>query len=631
VNDLSVSGLSRYIGERVLFENVSFGLARGQRAALIARNGAGKTSLLNIIAGLDAPDGGEVQVRRELRVGYLAQQPQFDGELTVLQVVLQADTEAQRAVAAYELALDRAELHPDDPAAQRALHEALSAVDHLGAWDYEAEVKAVLSRLNIHHLDQRYGSLSGGQQRRVALARVLLQRPDLYLLDEPTNHLDLDMVEWLEGYLRSRQATLLLVTHDRYFLEALCQDIFELADGTLYQHAGSYADYLEAKAARETSALASADKARNLLRTELEWMRRQPKARGTKSQARIEAFYELEAKAARPVEGPALQLEAQMARLGNSILTLSGVSKAHGGRSLIRDFSYTFRRGERLGLVGPNGAGKSTLLDLLTGAQQPDAGSIAVGDTIVFGYYTQTGLRFKPGERVIDIVKAIAEHIVVGRDETLSAEQFLKRFQFEPARQYTPVELLSGGERRRLHLLTILIRQPNFLILDEPTNDLDLPTLQVLEQFLQSFGGCLIVVTHDRYFLDRLVDHLLIFEGPDAHGRPQLRDWNGNYTDYRVWREAEAAQAAPSGAAPSTPAPPPKAAPKPKVRKLSFAEQKEVQQLEADIAQLEASLARLTTEMQASDHAAATAAAHSYTQAQQQLELKTLRWMELSE
>jgi ATP-binding cassette subfamily F protein uup len=624
VNDLSVSGLTRSLGERVLFENLSFGLEQGQRVALIARNGAGKTTLMNIIAGLDSADSGEVKIRREVRVGYLSQQPVFDADLTVLQVVLQADTAAQRAVAAYELAMDRAELDPTNPSAQKGLEVALSEVDHLNAWDYEAEVKAVLSRLNIHHLEQRYGSLSGGQQRRVALARVLLQRPELYLLDEPTNHLDLDMVEWLEGYLKSRRATLLLVTHDRYFLEALCEDIFELANGTLYSYRGSYADYLEGKAAREASTLASAEKARNLLRTELEWMRRQPKARGTKSQARINAFYELETKAAKPVEGPSLQLEAQMSRMGNSILELKHLEKAHGGRTLISDFSYTFRRGERIGLVGPNGAGKSTLLDLITGKQQPDSGTVKVGETIVFGYYTQTGLSFKPGERVIDIVKAIAEHIVVGRDETLSAELFLKRFQFEPARQYTPVELLSGGERRRLHLLTILIRQPNFLILDEPTNDLDLPTLQVLEDFLQSFGGCLIVVTHDRYFLDRLVDHLLIFEG-----KGNLRDWNGNYTDYRAWRDAQGTVGSTSAyAAPQPVAVVTATAPS---RKLSFKKQKELQQLESEIAHLELQLQSHTANMQAADHALAAQAAAAYQETQTSLEAKTLRWMELSE
>ncbi len=630
--DISVSGLTRQLGERVLFKDIRFGLQQGQRVGLIARNGAGKTSLMNILAGIDKPDAGEVSLRRDVRVGYLPQQPKLDANLTVLQVVLQAETEAQKAVAAYEIAMPLAEKNPEDASAQRALQAALAELERLNAWDYEAEVKAVLERLQIVNLHQPYGQLSGGQQRRVALARVLLQRPDIFLLDEPTNHLDLDMVAWLEGFLISRQATLLLVTHDRYFLDALCSEIYELADGTLYHYKGSYADFVEAKAARETSAAASVDKAKNLLRKEAEWMRRQPKARGTKSQARIDSFYDLQARAQAPVEGPKLALELNMARMGSQVLEARNLTKRHGEKLVLKDWSYVFRRGERVGLVGPNGTGKTTLLDLLTGRQQPDSGSVVVGETIKFGYYKQTGLTFLPGQRVIDVVKAIAEVIPIGKDEELTAEQFLRRFQFEPARQYTPVELLSGGERRRLHLLTVLVSQPNFLILDEPTNDLDIPTLQALEDFLQGYQGCLVVVTHDRYFLDRLVEHMFIFEGDGV-----LRDWNGNYTDYCTWRDERVLEGkTPAGipskskdntssqsvsnATGSAPA-----------RKLTFKEQKELNQLEQEIALMEARQTELTAQMQSSDHTTVTTAAAAYQSLQNELDAKTLRWLKLSE
>lgn len=617
MNLLSAENLTKSFGERVLFNNISLGLAQGQRVALVARNGTGKSTLLNILAGRDLPDDGTVSLRTGITLGYLPQQPVFAPGQTVLQAVLDADTPLQQAVRRYE------EITTHSAPDPKLLQQAIDRMQVLGAWDYENEVKQVLQRLGVTQLEAPVASLSGGQQKRVALACVLLRKPDVFILDEPTNHLDIGMVEWLEEYLRSLPAALLLVTHDRYFLESLCPQQLELADRTLYAYNGTYADFLEAREARMNNQQAERDRARNLLRTELEWMRRQPKARGTKAKARIDAFYDLQTKAAAPREQKDIALQVDMARLGSKILELQHVSKSYGARAMLCDFSYVFKKGERLGIVGPNGTGKSTFLNILTGAVPPDAGTVTVGDTIVYGYYTQGGLQFNDGDRVIDIITKIAEVFPAGRDETLTASQMLSRFQFDPARQYTPVANLSGGERRRLHLLTVLVRRPNFLILDEPTNDLDLQTLQVLEDFLLGYEGCLIIVSHDRCFLDRLADHLFVFEG-EGH----IADFNGNYTDYREahyeWgrKEAEPKITTEKVEAPKAE----------NTRKATYKEKQAYEKLTQELAQLEQRKAELETALGATTDAAELLRLSNEVDACiSAIDAKTDEWLQLAE
>lgn len=617
MNLLSAENLTKSFGERVLFQNISFGLARGRRVALVARNGTGKSTLLNILAGKDVPDAGTLSLRTGTTLGYLPQQPVFAAGLTVLQAVLDADTPLQQAVRAYEEVT--AQATPDT----KLLQQALDRMQVLNAWDYENEVKQVLQRLGVTQLDAPVDALSGGQQKRVALACILLRKPDVFILDEPTNHLDIGMVEWLEAYLKNQDATLLLVTHDRYFLESLCPQQLELADRTLYAYNGTYADFLEAREARLANQQAERDRARNLLRTELEWMRRQPKARGTKAKARIDAFYDLQTKAAAPREQKDIALQVDMARLGSKILELQSVGKQFGERVMLRDFSYVFKKGERLGIVGPNGTGKSTFLNILTGNLQPDSGTVTVGDTIVYGYYTQGGLQFQQEDRVIDVIKKIAEVFPVGRDETLSATQMLSRFQFDPQRQYTPVANLSGGERRRLHLLTVLVRRPNFLILDEPTNDLDLQTLQVLEDFLLAYEGCLIIVSHDRCFLDRLADHLFIFEG---NGR--IVDFIGNYTDYREARQqTESANGAEAKPASESAPPETKTA-----RKATYKEKQAYEKLTQELEQLEQRKTELETALgTTTDPAELLRLSHEVAACIAAIETKTDQWLQLAE
>jgi ATP-binding cassette subfamily F protein uup len=528
---LSVDKLSKNYGLKVLFENLTFGIQKGEKMALIAPNGTGKSTLLRILAGQETPDRGEVMTRNGIRIAFLDQEPALQPELTISGYISSGTSEAARIAIAYEKAVhDQAENFNDTTAA--AYEKASAAMDAAGAWDYEQRLAQILGKLNIHDLDQPISTLSGGEKKRVALAFALLDEPDLLILDEPTNHLDVEMIEWLETYLTRSTMTLLMVTHDRYFLDRVCNQILELSEGVLYHHRGNYSYYLEKRAEREEVFATEVAKAGQLLKKELDWMRRQPKARTTKSKSRIASFYETEKKASSRKPDAEMRLEVTMSRMGNKILELEKVSKAWGDKVVLRDFSYTFSKGERIGIIGPNGVGKSTFLKLLNGEVAPDSGKIDTGTTIVFGHYRQQHKPLPEDVRVIDVIKEVAEVITLSDGSRITASQFLEHFMFPGAVQYAPVAKLSGGERRRLALMMVLVQNPNFLILDEPTNDLDLVTLGKLEEFLLGFGGCLIVVSHDRFFMDRLVQHYFAFEGDG-----KIRDFNGTYMEYRELQE----------------------------------------------------------------------------------------------
>lgn len=618
MNYLSAEGLSKSTGERWLFRNITFGLSKGDKVALVGRNGTGKTSLLDVLAGWQAPEEGAVSIRKDVRVGYLSQQPALDEAVTVLDTLFAGDSPLLAVIREYENAL----AHNDTD----HITEAAGKMEALKAWDYEAKVKQILGRLGVaeSNFDKPVGQLSGGQRKRVALAKVLIEEPDLLILDEPTNHLDLEAIEWLENYLGTANTTLLLVTHDRYFLDRVCSEILELTEGSIFRHKGNYSYFLEKQAERQHAEASEVDKAKNLLRRELEWMRRQPKARGTKAQYRVDAFYDLKDKASQERRESNVELNIGMTRLGSKIIELNHIEKAFGDLKIVKDFGYVFRRKERVGIVGKNGVGKSTFLDILTGEQQPDSGVIDVGETVRFGYYTQSEPDFKPGQRVIDVVKEIAEVITLGSGETITASQFLQHFLFDPKKQYTAVEKLSGGEKRRLQLLQVLIRNPNFLILDEPTNDLDIQTLNVLEDYLLQFAGCIVLVSHDRYFMDRLVEHLFVFEGEGA-----IRDFPGNYTDYRE----SLSQVAPVETVQKPKVEPAKPVQTPAKRKLSFKEQKEFEGLETEIAELEGRKTRLTEQMNGGegDYQQIAAWAAEVEEITNLLEEKELRWLELSD
>ena len=543
MNYLSVEGLSKSWNEKVLFDQITFGLSRGEKVALIAGNGSGKSSLMNILAGYDKPDAGNFSIRKDINWEYLPQDPALNESISVLENLFVGTTPSILALKEYEAALIAYSDTPSDETEKR-LDLATTEMTMSESWDYEARAKQVLGKLNIYESDMAkpVGALSGGQKKRVALARVLIDVPDLLILDEPTNHLDLDMIEWLEEYLSDKNLTLLLVTHDRYFLDRVCNKILELDRGVLYSYQGNYGYFVEKKAMREEVESSEREKNRNTFRRELEWVRKMPKARTTKSKSRVDAFDDLAEKVKGPYVQQKVEFGVKMERLGSKILEIQHLEKAYGAQPILGDFTYTFKRGEKIGIVGPNGVGKSTLLNMIMGLEKADKGKITAGETLVFGYFSQQGIPVAEDKRVIDVVKDVAEYLPLADGTNLSASQFLLRFGFANETQYNAVSRLSGGERRRLFLMMVLIKNPNFLILDEPTNDLDILTLATLEAFLMDYSGCVLVVTHDRYFMDKLVDHVFVFEGEG-----KVRDFPGNYTEYRTWKEWDDAQAAGKG------------------------------------------------------------------------------------
>jgi ABC transport system ATP-binding/permease protein len=620
MNYLSAENISRNIGERWVFKNLFFGLQKGEKVALIGKNGTGKTTLMETLMGMQSPDEGKISIRKGIRVGYLPQNPIFAENEEVLNYLFSDDLPSAMAIKAYEKAMISGD--------SKELEDSFALMEAHNAWDYEARAKQIISRLGIPDGDQKVSTLSGGQKKRLSLAKLLIESPDIMILDEPTNHLDIETIEWLEGILSGPNVTVLVVSHDRYFLDKICNKMFELSQGSLYTYEGNYAYFLEKKAEREASEASSISKAKNLYRKELEWMRKQPKARGTKAQYRIDAFAETEEMAHRKPDDSKLELAIQMSRLGNKIIEINGLQKAWGDKKIINDFTYTFKKKDRIGIVGKNGAGKTTFLQLLTGLETPDAGTIDPGETLVVGYYTQIPFDFKPEQRVIDTITEIAEVIPYGKNESLSPSQFLSKFLFPTAQQYTPVAKLSGGEKKRLQLMRVLVKNPNFLILDEPTNDLDLDTLQLLEDFLSEFQGCLLLVSHDRYFMDNLVDQLILVEGEG-----EVRFFNGNYTDYRISLENQTDSAPVAKVnpvkAPSTVAAPVVA----KGPKLSFKEQKEFEELEAKMATLESQKASLIEQLNAGseDFQVLTRLAQEIETIKNSLEKMELRWLELSE
>lgn len=622
---LQVNSLTKSFGARTLFEDLTFGIAEGERIGLIAANGTGKTTLLNIIAGRTECDSGEVVFRRDLTVGYLEQDPRFPAGLTVLEACFHGQDEAVQALAQYEQAAAAGD--------SDAIERSMTRIEALGAWDFEQRAKEILTRLRIADLGQRVETLSGGQLKRVALAAALIAEPDLLLLDEPTNHLDLEMTEWLETYLAGRRMSLLMVTHDRYFLDRVCNQIIEIDERRLYTYKGNYSYYLEKRQERLDAADAAAARMKNLYRRELEWIRRTPSARTGKAKYRIDAFQEIQEKARLRRSEGSVQLDVRQTYIGKKIFEAEHLFKRFGDRVILHDFSYLFARHEKLGIVGNNGTGKSTFIKILLGSEPADSGRIDVGETVRFGYYSQQGLTFDPEARVIDTVTAIAEQITLGDGRQISASQLLTRFLFSRSAQYDYVAKLSGGERRRLYLCTILMADPNFLVLDEPTNDLDIRTLHVLEEYLASFPGCLIVVSHDRYFMDKVADHLLVFEG---EGR--IKEFPGSYTDYRTWRREQEAAAARTAVQPkkssSLPRSPEPERPKERVKgKLSFKEKREFEQLEAEITRLEEEKAAIEAALSSGTLSTEELLAYSERIAVliEEIDTKSMRWLELSE
>ena len=628
---VSATGISKSYGIKPLFTNITFNISEGDKIALIARNGTGKSTLLKILAGKDNVEEGTVWVHKDVTVALFEQEPQFAEELSVLDNIFHYKHPVAEAMRNYEKILAEGSKDTD------ALTNALARLDELNAWDFEAKVHQILNKLNVQNLDQKVKTLSGGQRKRVALAQVLIDigfehKHVLLIMDEPTNHLDVEMVEWLENYLNQQKVTLLMVTHDRYFLEDVCDVIWEIDEEKLYTYQGDYQSYLEKKAARIENTVANIDKAKNLFRKELEWMRKQPKARTTKSRSREDNFYEIEKKAKQKVVDNQVELQMKMQRLGGKIAELKKVYKSYGDKVILKGFDYTFKKGERIGIIGKNGAGKSTFLQMLQGLEPQDSGKINIGDTVVFGNFSQQGLEIKEDMRLIEFVKNIAENFPLADGSTLSASQFLTLFLFPPEQQYTYVSKLSGGEKKRLQLLAVLFRNPNFLILDEPTNDLDLPTLSVLENFLSDYRGCILIVSHDRYFMDRLVDHLFVFEG-----NGEVRDFPGNYSNYRIEERAkEKNKDEPKKAAVTeTPAAAPKAAapPTPEKKKFSFKDKREYDLLEKEIAAFEAERATITEKMMDPNlnYDQIQQISNRLTHITQLLEEKEMRWLELSE
>jgi ATP-binding cassette subfamily F protein uup len=614
---LQIDHLAKRFGDTELFRDVTFGIAQGQKTGLIAPNGAGKTTLLRMIAGKEPCDSGTVVFRNGLRVGYLEQSPRYPDELTVLEACFYSPNQTVRLIAEYESAVTSG-----DPA--RIAH-LMARMEHEKAWDYERKAKQILSQLKIDRFDRKTGTLSGGQLKRVALANVLITEPELILLDEPTNHLDLEMIEWLENYLDRAAVSLLMVTHDRYFLDRVCNDIIEIDHREIYRYKGNYSYYLEKRSERISASNAAVERAGNLMRKELEWMRRQPQARATKAKYRIDAFHELEEKARQKQDAGNVRLNVKSAYIGSKIFEAVDLHKQFDDVRILHGFNYTFARYEKLGITGNNGTGKSTFIKMLTGEIAPDKGHFDIGETVRFGYYSQEGLQFDENMKVIDVVQEIAEHITPVDGKTLSVSQFLNHFLFTPDRQHNYVHKLSGGEKRRLYLCTVLMRNPNFLVLDEPTNDLDIVTLNVLEEYLIRFEGCVIVISHDRYFMDKVVDHLLVF-----HGNADIQDFPGNYTQYREWKELQKNEWKENASAPKKTAVRPEKEPK---KKRTFSENREFETLETEIMTLEAEKVQLETALSSGglSHEELTRQANRIAEILDAIDRKTVRWMELAD
>ena len=621
MNLLSVENIAKSYGELVLFENISFGINKDQKIALIAKNGDGKTSILNILSGKDVPDSGLVNYRKGVRVSFLEQEPDLNPDLTVEETIFASDNEVLKVILAYGKALE----NPED---EDAYQKAFEAMDRFDAWDFETQYKQILFKLKLEDIHAKVGLLSGGQKKRLALANALINRPDLLILDEPTNHLDLEMIEWLEQYFAKENMTLFMVTHDRYFLERVCNEIIELDGGKLYPYKGNYSYYLEKKEARIEQEAVEQHKSKLLFKKELTWMRRQPKARTTKSKSRIDDFKDIKEKAHQRRKEHVVQLEINMERVGSKILELHKISKSYPDKPILDQFEYTFTKGERVGIIGKNGTGKSTFLNILSGMDQPDSGKVIVGDTIKFGYYTQKGISIKKGQKVIDVIREFGDYIPLKKGKQISAQQLLERFLFDRKKQYDFVEKLSGGERKRLYLCTVLIQNPNFLILDEPTNDLDIVTLNVLENFLLDFPGCLLVVSHDRYFMDKIVDHLFVFRGNAV-----IEDFPGNYSDYRAYEDSTIIEnrAAKSKAQENNSTKNSWKA-EDKSAKLSYLEQKEYKSLEKEIQKLEEKKGEMQLKFTDGDLSGDVIAALSIELKEilKAIETKTERWFELS-
>lgn len=614
---IQLENISKSFGDQLLYENISLTISGGSRIALVAKNGAGKTTLLNIIASQDEPDSGEVVIKKDIKVGYLPQDPLIDGLLTVLDAIYHTDSDLITTVREYEAAVVN-----DDHVKINLL---VPKMDTLSAWDFEYRAKEILSRLKITDLSQLVSTLSGGQLKRVALARVLIDNPDVLILDEPTNHLDLEMAEWLENYLISSDKTLFMVTHDRYFLDRICTDIYELDHSALYQYKGGYTDYVRKRAERIEQFNQDIEKAQNLFKRELEWMRRMPQARSHKAKYREDAFYDIKDKAFEKRNDKNVEIALGGSRLGTKIFEIVDVNKNFDSKVILKDFSYTFTRYEKLGIVGKNGAGKSTFLNILTGTMTPDNGLVDIGESVKFGYYRQSGMNFDENLKVIDTVKNIAEIVTLSNGSTITVSQLLNHFLFPPETQYNYVYKLSGGEKRRLYLLTILMQNPNFLILDEPTNDLDIMTLNVLEDFLENFGGCLIVVSHDRYFMDKVVDHLMVFEGEG-----KIRNFEGNYTQYRnAEEEKEEAEASKQ----KLTSPKKEIITKEHIRKLTFKEKREMEEIDTELPKLEKEKADIENKLSSGSLTPEELISTSKTHGDltEKIDELSMRWLELSE
>ncbi len=620
-NLLQIDSLTKSFGDHRLFENISFGIFEGDKIGLIAKNGAGKTTLLNMIAGKEPIDGGKIVFRNEIRFAYLEQSPPYDPDKTVIESCFNTDNDIARVISRYEEVMSSGK--------HEEMDEVISQMDLLKAWDYELRIKQILSTLKITKLDQKMGELSGGQIKRVALANVLISEPDLVILDEPTNHLDLDMVEWLEDYLSRSGISLLMVTHDRYFLDRVCTQIIEIDDFQIYSYKGNYSYYLEKREERIMNQNAETDRARNLFRKELDWMRRQPQARATKAKARIDDFYKLEEKAKKRKRDAQLRLDGKGSYIGNKIFEAQHVDKRFDEIVITKDFNYIFARYEKMGIVGNNGTGKSTFVKMLLGDIAPDSGVFDVGETVNFGYYSQDGLQFNEESKVIDVVQEIAEVIDLGNGNKLTASQFLQHFLFAPEKQHDYIYKLSGGEKRRLYLCTVLIKNPNFLVLDEPTNDLDIVTLNMLEEYLTSFKGCLIVVSHDRYFMDKVVDHLMVFEGNGV-----INEFPGNYTQYREWKAIEDRRALEEQKSVAAERQSEKENTKVAEKtKLSFKERKEFELLEKEIEALESEKSVITQALSSGTLSSEELIDKSNRigEVLSLIDEKTMRWLELSE